>query len=134
MRLLAPLLVCLLGQTACFSTAPSEAALGEEFELAPNQSTRVAGTELTVGFRRVVADNRCPLDAACVTEGKAGIELNVFGRTGSGPVLVSDPLPAAWNDGVYQVRLIDLLPHPTTGKTIGPNDYRLRLQVVLLAQ
>lgn len=114
---------------ACLGTDPSEAILGQEFELAPNQSTRIVGSDLIVGFRRVAGDSRCPIDLVCVVEGTAGIELEVFGGDVSGPVLVADPLPATWTDGTYQIQLLDLLPHPTAGRAINPDEYRLRLVV-----
>jgi hypothetical protein len=128
----AALLLPLWLGTACLGTDPTVAALGEEFELVPNQSTRIAGSALVIGFRRVVGDSRCPIDAVCVVEGTAGVELDVFGGTASGPVLVSTPLPATWDDGTYQIRLLDLLPHPTAGRAITPDEYRLRLVVDLI--
>ncbi len=131
MRVLAVAVSILL--TGCASTGPSEARLGEEFELSPNQSVSVAGTELTVGFRRVIGDSRCPIDALCVTEGTAGVELEVFGTKGPSPIVVNTPLPRAWTDGVYQLDVLDLRPQPTVGRPIGPDEYRVRL-VVNLAQ
>ena len=128
MRVLA-LLTLMAATAGCFGTGPSEVGPGEEFELAPNQSARIAGTELTVGFRRVAGDSRCPIDAACLVEGNAGIELNLFGVAANNPVLVSSPLPASWSDGNYEVVLLDLQPHTTTSRPIKPDEYRLRLQV-----
>jgi hypothetical protein len=118
---------------ACSSTGPSEARLGEEFELSPNQIVSVAGTELTVGFRRVVGDSRCPIDALCVTEGSAGVELEVFGSGESNPIVLQTPLPRVWTDGVYQLDVLELRPQPVLGRVIKPEEYRVRL-VVNLAQ
>lgn len=121
--------ILIAGLAGCFGTGPSEVGPGEEFELAPNQSARIAGTDLTIGFRRVAGDSRCPIDAACLVEGEAGIELNLFGGASSNPVLVSAPLPTTWTNGNYDVRLLDLRPHVTSGVRIRPDEYRLRLQV-----
>ncbi len=128
-RILFPLI---LMTGACLGTDPTEAELGQEFELAPNQSTRIAGADLIIAFRRVAGDSRCPIDLVCVVEGSAGIELELFGGDVSGPVLVSNPLPATWTDGTYAVRLLDLVPHPTAGRLITPDEYRLRLVVELV--
>lgn len=122
-------LLVIAGLAGCFGTGPSEVGPGDEFELAPNQSARIAGTNLTIGFRRVAGDSRCPIDAACLVEGEAGIELNLFGASVTNPVLISEPLPAAWTNDAYEVRLLDLRPHRTTGVPIRPDEYRLRLQV-----
>jgi hypothetical protein len=116
----------------CFGLDPTEVPLGEEFELAPNQSTRIVGTDLTVGFRRVVGDGRCPLDAVCVVEGKAGIELGVFGASTRGPVLLDTALPAKVTEGRYVIEALDLRPYPALVRgVIRPEDYRLRLVVNL---
>jgi hypothetical protein len=122
----------LLAALGCASTGPSEARLGEEFELRPNQSVSVAGTGLTVGFRRVVGDSRCPIDALCVTEGSAGVELEVFGTRATGPIVLSTPLPRAWTDGIYQLDVLDLQPQPRAGRPIEPAAYRVRLVINLV--
>ena len=121
----------LLVGLGCQGVESTEAALGQEFELAPNQSTRIAGTPLIVGFRRVTTDNRCPIDAVCVAEGRAGIELEIFGGAASGPVELGTPLPAAWTDGHYRVEAVDLRPDRTASSEIRPDEYRLRLLVDL---
>lgn len=125
------ILAATLSLGACLGTESQEVALGQEFELTPNQSVRVAGTPLIIGFRRVVADSRCPIDAACVTEGQAGIELEIFGGGAPDPILVNSPLPTAWADDNYRIRLLDLLPLRTVSGSIGPDQYRLRLTVDL---
>lgn len=122
----------LITAAGCSSTGPSVVSLGEEFELSPNQSVSVAGTELTVGFRRVIGDSRCPIDALCVTEGSAGVELEVFGSSESSPIVLNTPLPRAWTDGTYQLDVLDLRPQPTVGRAIKPEEYRVRLVVKLV--
>jgi hypothetical protein len=123
--------VSLVFVSACLGTGPTETALGEEFVLRANQSVRVAGTELTVGFRRVVDDSRCPIDALCAVEGEADVELDLFGSSATAPVLVSTPFPRDWVDGQYQVTVLDLQPLPVAGAPIDPNAYRVRLKITL---
>src|SRR5438046_2251243 len=74
-RLLAIALVLPAG---CESTGPSAVQLGQEFVLAPNQSVEIEGTGLSVGFRRVVEDNRCGVDMECVWSGNGAVELDLF--------------------------------------------------------
>ena len=121
----------LVALAACQSTGPSRVGLGEEFELAPNQSVAVAQTNLTIGFRRVAGDSRCPIDLLCVTEGTAGVELELFGSAEAGPVLVNSPFPKTWTSGTYRVTLLELTPQQTA-KAINPADYRIRLIVDLV--
>lgn len=123
------ILTCLL-LLGCGATEPSEARLGEEFVLAPNQSARVVGTNLTVGFRRVAGDSRCPIDLVCVVEGSAGVELDIFGSNASNPVVLeSRPGFDVWSDGTYRVALTGVEPTPTGTQPIPPGDYRVRLLV-----
>lgn len=123
-----------LALCACLSTSPTEIGLGEEFMLAPNQSVRIIGTNLTVALRRVVADNRCPLELSCVVEGAAGVELDVFGSSATNPVVLDTHAGSdAWSDGTYELRLLDVLPSPSTDASTRPEEYRARLVVELVA-
>ncbi len=115
----------------CLGIDPTEVPLGEEFELTPNQSARVIGADLTVGFRRVASDTRCPIDVVCVVEGLAGIELELFGASARGPILIQSALPTTWNDGRYSITIVDLRPNTSRSQPISPEAYRLRLVVDL---
>ncbi len=48
---------------------------GEPFALEWNESTSVGGDGLVVGFKEVLGDSRCPLNADCVWQGQARIRL-----------------------------------------------------------
>lgn len=135
MRLLAALFLAVtVGAVGCLGPDAAEAALGEEFELAPNQSLRIAGTQLIIGFRRVVEDTRCPIDVDCVVAGAAGVELELFGGSATEPIPFYSPFPSSWNDGTYRVEVLDLQPYRTAGKTISPDAYRLRLVIDLASR
>jgi hypothetical protein len=134
MRRRAFLTVLGLALAGCLATAPTDIGVGQEFELAPNQTVRVSGTDLTVGFRRVVGDSRCPIDSLCVTEGTAGVEVDIFGSSAQNPVrLESTPGFNVWSDGTYEVKLLEILPSRTADATISPDQYRLRMVVNVTA-
>jgi len=117
--------------TGCSVTGPSEIELGTEFLLAPNQSVRISGTDLTIGFRRVVGDSRCPLDAQCVVEGSAGVELDVFGAAQAGPIVLESGTGLdRWSDGTYLIQLLGLQPAATADRQIPQEEYRVRLIVL----
>lgn len=118
----------------CQNTGPSEARFGEEFELAPNQSVAFAGSHLTVGFRRVVGDARCPIDVLCVTDGTAAVELTTLGSSSSVPFEVSSPFPRMWTDGAFRINVLELRPERSANRPIKPEDYRVRLVVDSAAQ
>jgi hypothetical protein len=121
------------GLSRCLSTGPTEVGIGAEFELAPNQSAKVIGTNWTVGFRGVTADTRCPIDRFCLVAGDAGIRIDVFGSSADNPLLLSPNAPNnQWNDQQFRLRVTDLQPTPTGDQTISPADYRVRLVVEAL--
>ena|SRR5689334_18636177 len=122
-----------LGLAACLSTGPTEVAIGTEFELAPNQSAKVIGTNWTVGFRGVTADTRCPIDRFCLVAGDAGIRIDVFGSNADNPLLLSPNAPNnQWNDQQFRLRVTELQPIPSDDQAISPGDYRVRLVVEAL--
>jgi len=117
--------------TGCSATGPSEVELGAEFILAPNQTVRISGTDLTIGFRRVVGDSRCPLDILCVVEGSAGVELDVFGAAVPGPIVLESVANLdRWTDGAFAIHMLGLEPAPSSERQIPPDEYRVRLIVV----
>ncbi|MEZ4588425.1 MAG: hypothetical protein R2909_18760 [Gemmatimonadales bacterium] len=115
----------------CSATGPSEIEVGTEFLLAPNQTVRISGTDLTIGFRRVVGDSRCPVDLLCVVEGSAGVELDVFGAAQAGPIVLESAAGLdRWSDGAYVIQLLGLQPSPTAERQIPQDEYRVRLIVL----
>ena len=121
------------GLSACLSTGPTEVAIGAEFQLAPNQTAKVIGTNWTVGFRGVTADTRCPIDRFCLVAGDAGIRIDVFGSNADNPLLLSPNAPNnQWNDQQFRLRVTELQPTPSDDQAISPGDYRVRLVVEAL--
>jgi hypothetical protein len=104
--------------------------LDEDFRLAPGQTAVIAGTELSVSFRQVVADSRCPSNVVCVWTGNGEVELAV--RTASGtaiPHVLGTPAgPLEVVVSPYRIRILGLDPYPGVSP-IPPNEYRLRLRV-----
>jgi hypothetical protein len=140
-RYLAALLV--LGAAACSTNGTTDvevdasaaiaAALAGgpiEVTLRHGEHKRVAGEQLGVGFNRVVADSRCPIDAVCVWMGDAvaELELTAAGRTGKLELHTSlEPRSQLWN-GV-KVTLLELQPAPRASEPTRPAAYSVRLQL-----
>jgi hypothetical protein len=133
-RLIAVVLGAVLVLTGCLTTEPSEATLGEVFELAPQQSALITGAAWTIGFRGVSQDTRCPVETECLVAGEAGIQLDIFGTDARNPVVLTTGTErSSWDDTHYRVSVVDLTPSPSSSRTIQPEDYRLRLVVESLA-
>ena len=102
-----------------------------EVTLRQGEYKRVAGEQLAVGFKGVLADSRCPLDAVCVWMGDAVTELEltaVGGETGKLELHTSlEPRSQLWN-GV-KVTLLELQPAPRASEPTRPAAYSVRLQL-----
>jgi len=111
--------------------APVAARIGVPFTLAFGDSARVDGSGLTVAFRAVQEDSRCPTGVTCVWEGNARIVLDV--REGEGPsaprVLNTTLDPRSATAAGYRLELVELLPWPAEGQLTPEERYEVRLRV-----
>ena len=67
---------------ACSSPSGPTARLDENFVLAPGDSARVSGTDVSIRFIGVQSDSRCPADAVCIQGGDAIVRVEVLPSTG----------------------------------------------------
>jgi hypothetical protein len=134
-------LAVVVGLAAC-SNAPAEpnsdpqtsvavVRLDEEFDLRAGQTANVGGNALTIAFRRVSGDSRCPMDAVCVWMGDAVVQLDVtVGRAAWTPTELHTHLePKRTSFREYSIDLVSLLPYPKSDQTIKAEDYVARLRV-----
>ncbi len=108
---------------------PSQmAVVGQEVALMPGQMTTVRGEPLTIAFRRVVEDSRCPRGVQCVRAGEAKVELmlTLQDRVENGILNTADE-PRSVALGPYVVHLVRLDPLPTTAGP--PSRYTATLRV-----
>jgi len=113
-------------------TRPStDVTLNVEFELAPAQTVRVAGTDLAVRLDSVVADSRCPLGVACMWAGDADIHLSVVrGKRAPTPAVIHvTTSPKSAVNGSDIIEFVSLDPLSREQTPIKPSDYRVRLIV-----
>lgn len=114
-------------------TAPDdEVRLAGQFTLAPGQTKRVEGTDVTVRFVRLVGDSRCPPGVACVWEGDAEIELELSANGNQSLVRLHSHqgprFPSEVSFAGYLVRLIHVRPEPANPPR-PQSDYRATLVV-----
>jgi hypothetical protein len=108
-----------------------QAELTRTFPLAPGQLARIGPEGPYLGFRRVVSDSRCPLDAVCVWMGDAVVQVE-FGLTLSNWTsgeLHTDPARPPLEVGDYRVRLTELQPYPAASQPTRADRYRATLVV-----
>jgi len=119
------------------STAPegrSDALLDNgpvELTLRAGQEAQAGTSVLRVLFLRVVEDSRCPIDAICVWQGNAGVELGLTLGTGpTVPYVVNTTLePRAARVGGFTLTLLEVAPAPTSQGAIDPDRYSIKVRI-----
>lgn len=85
-----------------------------EVTLPLGQAVLVDGGPLRLTFTRVVQDSRCPVDATCVWEGNAVVEVRVAADQGPGVLLqlnsTLEPRSLSWSG--LRLTFVELLPRP----------------------
>lgn len=113
-------------------------ALYVSIRLKPGQSAVIPGTELEIGFIRVVNDSRCPEDVVCVWEGDALVALwaRQLGRGGRETLNAHirgmtrlDSTSAAVGFRGYRIQALGLDPYPRAGVPIDTTAYQVLLRV-----
>jgi len=123
------LLVCCTGNDSSTSSS-----LGVEFSLRPGQQTSINGEDLTIKFKSVSNDSRCPTDAQCIWAGNAEINVDLT-KTGNPSSTIqlntagSTDLPNEANYLNYTIRITELQPYPKVDSTIAQADYMAKFIV-----
>lgn len=127
-----PVLVLGLCAAACGdASGPSASvALGAPFELRVGETAAVDDELLTVSFRGVTNDSRCPIDVVCIVAGDATVSLAVrrLPRPEE-PVSVKTPGAAAARFDGYEIEALRLLPAPRAATPTDPAAYVVTLVV-----
>ncbi|HEX9149858.1 MAG TPA: hypothetical protein VF958_11910 [Thermoanaerobaculia bacterium] len=111
-------------------TGTPAAAPGERFRLRKGDSLRITGTHARITFEKVVSDNRCPVDVACVIAGEARVlfRLDELEKSPLGFELDTGKNPNATVNG-YAVALLLVSPAPRSTAQIDPQSYVVELTV-----
>lgn len=104
--------------------------LGEPFEMRLPRYSAYVGDEFRVDFKSILADSRCPIDAACLVPNLAIIELGVLESTSSTVAthqVFFDSGASVTTIGGYDIQVLAL--EPAAAEVTSPTDYRLTLLV-----
>jgi hypothetical protein len=109
----------------------SSVEINEEFDINVGGIVEIKDVGLVIKFISVGDDSRCPIDAICVWEGNAVINLdlkNSDGDTFSAQLNTSlDPKQVSFSNLKIQLRALS--PYPKSNETINPNSYIAKLLV-----
>ncbi|HEX2091558.1 MAG TPA: hypothetical protein VHG28_04115 [Longimicrobiaceae bacterium] len=123
-------LVCAALLAACSVATSPAAELDQEFRLRYLEQAVLDGGRLTVSFREVPSDSRCPVDAQCIQAGEATVVLSLAkpGREASVVALRTTPGKDIASYGEYRVELRRLDPAPRV-RGIPPGSYVATLRI-----
>ena len=113
----------------CSTHRPQSRVLGQAFSLPHGESVAIRSEGLTVAFTEVNEDSRCPTGATCITAGQASVTLRLAKSASDISVLLTIPGDANAEFEGYTVTLLDLLPYPSIGHALRPEEYAASLLV-----
>ncbi|MDO8665661.1 MAG: hypothetical protein Q7J79_03555 [Gemmatimonadales bacterium] len=122
-------LLLALALVACRGT-PTQ-PLNGDIVLQLGQSTTIAG--LTVTFRDMLGDSRCPRDVLCIWAGNAKVQLDLAAESGRAITVTLDT--SGPRDVVFlarRIELVDLTPYPDSRIRIAKSAYHVRLRAGFL--
>ena len=114
-------------------TAARVSRLGESFTLRVGEAMRVEDADVTVTFKEVASDSRCPKDVTCIQAGEAVVHLAVVSEAGEKAVLELGVPPGgssmAASFQAFRITIFELNPQKESGKPIDPATYVATVRV-----
>ena len=125
------LLASLLLSTSCDGLLPDiNTPLGQQSMLEPGQAVLVTDEQLSIRFKEVLNDSRCPTGVTCIWAGQIACLLEVTYQDTPNDLVITEmgsgPGTADFNGYTFA---FNVQPYPQAGKTINSSDYRLMLTV-----
>lgn len=103
-----------------------ESQLDEEIQIKIGESVTLEGGNLTIKFKSLAGDSRCPQGVVCVWEGNAEVILEVS----KNEVALNTALdPKEKVVGDYNIQLRDVIPYPKAGEELKPENYSIKIVV-----
>ena len=103
-----------------------EPQLDEEIQIKLGESVTLEGGNLTIKFKSVEGDSRCPQGVVCVWEGNAEVILEVS-KNEFALNTALDPKEKVVSD--YNIQLKDVIPYPKAGEELTPENYSIKIVV-----
>jgi|SRR5688572_16609752 hypothetical protein len=103
-----------------------EPKLDQEIQIKFGESVTLEKGKLTIKFKSLVGDSRCPQGVACVWAGNAEVILEVS-KIEIALNTALDPNEKVVGD--YNIQLRDVIPYPKAGEELKPEDYSIKILV-----
>ena len=86
--------------------------------------------QIAIRFASLMQDSRCPINATCIWAGTAIIGVNFNGDEKSViPLEIHKPVQREIMEGLWNVELTELTPHPVLDQTSDPNTYVAKIRL-----
>lgn len=126
-------LLALVAVTSVVLLGAGTIPLGQTFSLRVSETAHIDKGNLTLTFKGVTDDSRCPRGVNCIVAGQATVVL--VAQVSHGPradLTLNVPPeghPTLRFQG-YTLTITALEPYPEYGKPIAPDDYRVKILVI----
>jgi len=125
-KVVASTLLALLIISCDSSNNPTDVRLGEEFQLGYGQSAALTQAGLTITFKALGEDSRCPEGEVCVWSGNARVVISIAGTDAS----LNMPLaPREVLHSGHKIQLLAVRPYPKVNEQHKPENYSISLIV-----
>lgn len=106
------------------------AKLGEEFSLQIGQMATLTSENLSITFKEVVSDSRCPIGVTCVWAGQVSCLTEIMMDSTMDKLVLTLEGSGSANQSFkgYKVAF-NVTPYPEAGKQIAQGDYRLVMTI-----
>ncbi len=113
-----------------------KSSLGQEFSLHIGQTAQIENEQLSIQFKSVAGDSRCPRSVQCFWAGEVKCDVVITHKGSLSNIILTQPGAEQSSEATYKdYRLIySVEPYPETPKQISTADYRLILTVEKLLQ
>jgi hypothetical protein len=123
---------------------PTITTMNNELTLAPGQSATLSGTDMTITFESVVADERCPIDIECAASGPVTVSLSIqqggdapndftlqtfTDQEGRSPNVQFEGVTNRAELGNYRIQIASVTPYPRNLTETDPAEYRVTLLI-----
>ncbi len=121
-----PIFLLLLLSSSCDGIVSNEVALNKEFDLKLGEQAVLIEENLTLIFKDVTEDSRCPEDVLCIWTGNVSLQFLSQNNTS---IVNTYSDPHSFEIEGYKIKLISLSPYPNSKKPIKKEDYQARLLI-----
>lgn len=107
---------------SCQDLSPIKVApeFGDVFELRVGNFATMANSDVTILFKDVTEDSRCPRSVQCVIEGEAKLSVKFNNQT----IELNTHSTLEIVVGSHKIKLVELQPYPEDSTKIPKGDYR----------